>query len=407
MSNLFLRLKNLPFYLCYAFIFSAFVLIAVNVLGLFSAEQFQTLYEDLSASCSALFAASSGALITYYVCQNSKKAIAASFCVLLFDFILFSLTEVHISFIFSVILSLLFSSVFEKSNVISAFFICALISITTSLLLGFLYEYLFELLKAFCSDLKGKGALFGTVNNFYSIMFSNNFEELFYHKEYSGAAYINGNVISGVMDIFTAQEVAGISVSKYLSGKYFVNIFLSIGLFITLYARLDSITKGAFASAFILSVIFGDARLLALFILIYNPAMYLGYLLLIMISYLVAYLLDIRLVYFKNGSLFELFTFGEKYAYFFLSGIVLIALTYFLESIILSKFDFQSRKIIPREVKQIVNALGGEGNIERIKGEKLFVKNANLIDILRLDCDIKENLVLLNYDDLELLKKFY
>ena len=326
---------------------------------------------------------------------------------MLFDLTLFSLCKVHISLVFAIILSIIFSFVFEKQNLLYGFIICALMSFVLAVAIGLSYDSLFSLLKGLCSFLKGRGSLFGAVNNAYPLLFSDNLSALFYHKDYSGSAYSNGRIISGVIDMFSAQKAAGVNASKYLSGKYFVNIFLSTGVFALLYQRLEREQKNAFLLSFLLALIFGDVRLFSLFLLIYNPLMYLGFLILIFISYFTAYLLDIRMVFMRNGSLFELIKYRDKLGYFIIAGLVLCILTYFAQSIILSKFDFQSRKILPYEVRKIISALGGERNIERIQGDEIHLKNPNLIDILRLDCEIRGSTVILNNDDIKSVKEFF
>ncbi|MBQ9531162.1 MAG: hypothetical protein IJR70_03715 [Eubacterium sp.] len=407
MNTLFIRLKNLPFYLCPAFIFTAGTMIFINLLTLIPSENMNALYDGLHSGITALFAFSGATFIIYFICKNTKKAVAAGYCVLLFDAVIYSICKVHISFVFVVILSLIFSFFFERGSLLAAFSVCSLISVITALSIGISYEYLFELLKAFCSSLKGKGALFGIINNAYSLLFSDNLSKLFYHKDYSGTAFVNSEIVTGVIDIFKAQKVAGIGVSKYMTGKYFVNIFVSSGLFLLLYQRFEKEQKMAFLLCFAIAVVFGDVRLFALFLLLYNPLMYLGYLFLIAVSYLSSYLLDIRIVFLKSGSLIELFRYLNKPVYFILAGLVITALTYFSESIILSKFDFQNRRIFPYGVKKLIAALGGERNIERIKENELTVRNPNLINILALDCEIKGNTVTLYPDDISALKPFF
>ena len=406
MNELFKRLKNLPFYLFPAFFFCAVTLI-INTLSLIPSKQMNALYEGIYSEITALFAFAACVMIVWFCCKNTKKAVAAGFCILLFDAVLYTLCSVHISFLFSIILSLVFLFFFEKYSLISAFGICFIISLTIALGLGLSYDLLFSLLKTLCSSLKGKGALFGAVNNAYSLMFSDNLSKLFYHMDYSGTAYVNSEIITGVVDIFTAQQVPGVNVSKYLSGKYFVNIFVSAGLFGLLYQKLEKEQKTAFLICFALAVLFGDVRLFALFILVYNPLLYFGYLLLIFVSYLTAYFLDIRIVFYKSGSLFELFKYIEKPVYFIITGLVITVLTYFIERIILSRFDFQKKKYLPSDVKKLINALGGDRNIEKITGETLYVKNPNLINILSVDCEIKGNAVNLYKDDLELIKEYF
>ena len=178
-------------------------------------------------------------------------------------------------------------------------------------------------------------------------------------------------------------------------------------MFLLLFKKFENEQQIAFACCFGLAVVFGDVRLFSLFILVYNPMMYFGYLLVTAISYLSAYLLDIRIAFLKTGSLFELFKYMEKPVYFIITGLVITVLTYFLESLILSKFDFQSRKILPLEIRKIVIALGGYRNIERISDEKVILKNPNLVNILNLDCEIKGSEVTLHPDDLCALKAYF
>ena len=51
--------------------------------------------------------------------------------------------------------------------------------------------------------------------------------------------------------------------------------------------------------------------------------------------------------------------------------------------------------------------LGGEENISGYENGIVYVKNPNLIDVLMLDCLIKENAVTLNTEDYDLIKKYY
>ena len=407
MNDLFYRLKRMPFYVSYPIIFCAVFLIMINVLALFDAQSLMGLYSSFHSGISALFSVSACGFLTFYLTKNSKKSVTASLCILFLDAVLFSLCAVHLSFVFGLIFSLAFSYIFKKNDLLPAFALCSLSSLLAALIFGLIYDYLYSVMLSLCAALKGRGALFGAVNNLYSIMFSDNFSAVFFRKEYSGSAYSDGRVISGVLNIFKAQKIAGTNASRYLSGKFFINIFASFPIFIILFSRLEDKGRAALTLCLALSLVFGDLRLFSLFILLCNPLMYLGFLLLCFISYFAAYLLDIRIMYFKDGSLFELFKYMDKAGYFFVAGIIIFALSYFLESLIISKFDFQSRKILPGEVKSIVNALGGERNIERIRENDVLLKNANLINILKLDCEVKGNTVILDYDDFQLLKKFY
>ena len=407
MNDLFYRLKRMPYYASYPVIFCAAFLLMINALSLFDAESLSGLYSSFYSGISALFSVSVCGFLTYYLTKSSKKAVSSCLCILFFDTALFSLCAVHISLVFGLIFSLAFSYLFKKYDLPWAFALCSLICLLAALIFGLIYDKLYSVMLSVCSALKGRGALFGAINNLYSILFSDNFSAAFFRKEYSGTAYSDGRVVSGVLNIFNAQKVAGTNAARYLTGKYFINIFASFPIFMILFSRLEDKQKAALSLCLALSLVFGDIRLFSLFILLCNPLMYLGFLLLCFISYFAAYLLDIRIMYFKDGSLFELFRYMDKAGYFFIAGIIIFALSYFLESIIISKFDFQSRKILPGEVRQIIDALGGERNIERIRENDVLLRNANLINILKLDCEIKGNTAVLDYDDMRLLKRFF
>ena len=66
-----------------------------------------------------------------------------------------------------------------------------------------------------------------------------------------------------------------------------------------------------------------------------------------------------------------------------------------------------NQKYYPREVKALVKALGGERNIVSLDGEVLTVRNPNLIDIIKVDCDIHQDKVTLIEKDYEILKDYF
>ena len=117
--------------------------------------------------------------------------------------------------------------------------------------------------------------------------------------------------------------------------------------------------------------------------------------------------LDLRLGYLENGSLIELFKYSNNMLYFIIAGTVLAALTYFLFRIVITKYDFESKMILPRVTNKLVKALGGDENIIKVENGSVIVSNPNLIDVLKVDCEIHENTVTLYYDDYLLLKEYY
>ncbi|MFR5876619.1 MAG: hypothetical protein ACLUFN_09025 [Eubacterium sp.] len=408
MNSLVINLKKSPYYLAYPYIFIASFLFIINFLALFPIYEFQALKNYLAINVNTLFCLAAPAFITFYHCENAKKAITSAFCVLLSDLVLYSLTLEHFSLLYIVILSFFCAGLSKKLDLIYFYLALLFGGMTMALIFGLLNDYFYELLKVFARFVQGKGSLFGVIENFYSIAFTDNFADLFYHKGYSESIIVNNRLTSGAIDIFSADTDSPRSVvSKYLTGKYLLNIFVTIGIFAALYSRFNKSEKYGFVLISLIALIFGDIKLLSLFILLFNPFLYLCYLVLVFICYLVPSMLDIRIGFIENGSIFELFKYGNNWFYFILTGVVIIFLTYFAFVLTLSKFDLQTRKFLPKEVKKIVAALGGDRNIERLTKDRVYVKNPNLIDILKLDCDIHENEITLEYDDLQLLKEYF
>lgn len=408
MSSLVVNLKKTPYYLAYPFIFIASLLIIVNFLALIPVDEFQSVKSYFALNVNALFCVLAPAFITFYSCENAKKAICSAFCVLLSDLAFYSIVSQHYSLLFILILSFICSGMSIRTDLIYFYLSLLIGGLTLAVVIGLLYGYLYDLLKIFAGAVQGKPALFGLINNFYTIAFTDNFADLFYHKGYSQSMLINDRLISGAVDIFSSDTDNPQSVvSKYLSGKYFVNIFVSAGVFAALYSKFNKNEKYGFVLITLLALVFGDVKLLSLFILIYNPFLYLCYLGLTFICYAAARMIDIRIGFIDNGSVFELFKYGNSWLYFILCGVVIAFLTYFAFVLTLSRFDFQTRKYLPGDVKKIVKALGGDRNIERLTKDKVYVKNPNLIDIIKLDCDIHENEVTLRYDDLQMLKEYF
>jgi hypothetical protein len=401
-------LKKIALYLNYPFMITCSLLLLTNFIGLFKIEEFEIINDYFNENVNLIFCIVAPAFVTFYICENIKKSIVSSVSVLICDLTLYSLCEIHLSFVGVVILSIVCSFVCKNFEIVYCYFILLIGSITISLIIGICYEFLYNGLREFANLIKGKGTLFGVINNFYSIFIGNNFEDLFYHKGYSETGLINDKLVSGAIDIFNADVQNPSSViSKYLTGKYILNFFVTIGSFAFLYSRVNKNEKFSLIIISLLAVLFGDVRFISLFILIYNPALYLCYLFLIFICYVVPNFLDIRIGFINNGSIFEFFKYSNNIFIFLLVGIVIVFLTFYSFKLVETRFNFQQQKFYPKKVKKIISSLGGEDNIQRISKDKVLVFNPNLIDIIRLDCDIHENEITLNYDDLQLLKEFF
>ena len=407
MNGLLLSLKKSPSYLAYPFIFISAFLLIVNFLSMFPIEAFERVYVYCEDSVELLF----GIASVFFVCcfvSTTKKAIMSALCYAFADSVFFSLSNEHFGLVFAVFFAFAVSAVLSNLDLFYAFLLLLVSGVIIGLFFGFVYEYLFSLLKSFCAFLSKRALLFSFINNAYSLFFSDNLSELIYNKDYSGAVYFNDELVAGIRNIFLADtENPQMNVSLLMTGKYYVNIFVSTGMFAALYSKFNQKQLSALVLTYSLSLLFGDIKLFSLFILLYNPIVYLAFLALSFISYLVPRLLDIRIGFARNGSVIELFRYGQKWIYFIISGLIIAVMAYFLSQLVIARFDLQSRKMLPREVRKIVNALGGEKNIDKLTSDRLYVKNPNLINVLMLDCDIHENEITLHYGDFDLIKDYF
>ena len=408
MSSFFIHLKKMFGYAAYPMIFVSSFLILLNTLALLPVEAIGQSAQFFRDAVKLLFGTAIVGFSVLYSTSNAKKAVAAAFCASASNLVFYSLSGQYYSLLFLTLLAFFASLILQKLDLLYAYFVLVLSGLVFSLVFGMLYDELLGVLRVFASALKNKPSLFGVVNNFYTIAFSDRFADLFYHSDYSQSLLIDGRIYSGAADLFAASKKAPPSVTaEYLTGKYYVTVFVNAGLFFALYNKFNDKEKAAYALVSALCLLFGRFEFLFLMLMLYNPFVYFSSLLLIFVSYLLPRLLDIRIGFTDNGTLFELIAYSDKTLYFLLSGLVLSVLSYFVVLLTLSKFDIQRHKYLPRDVKKIVSALGGSKNIEKIRDDVVFVKNPNLIDILRLDCDIKENAVLLHTDETNLLKEYF
>lgn len=353
-----------------------------------------------------IFCVAFGGFASLYVSSSAKKALATSLALTLSSAIFSTFSGFGYSIIFCVVLGLCFAIAIDRMSLVYGTLSVIMLGAVLGVLLGVLYQPLFEVQKSICSFLSGKGAIFGVFNDVYSVFASDSLSSLFYGSDYSTAQLIDGKIVSGIINVFSSGESSSL-VARYLTGKYFVNIFVSTGAFVVLFLKLSDNERLPLIFVLLLSIVAGDSRLMSAMILIYNPFVYLGYLFCVLVSYFVSRFVDIRIGFVDSASILELFKYCHSWIYFVLIGVIISVLTYFVIQIILSRFDFDKRKILPKNAKRIVTALGGDSNIERIRNGRVLVNNPNLIDVLRLDCEIHGNEITLIQNDLDVLQEYY
>ena len=342
----------------------------------------------------------------FYETKSAEKGVVSGISIMCADLLYYSFSSYHFSLIFSLIAGICAIKVLMNQRISYSFCILFLSAFCLAFVFGLIHPLLNEYLNAFVKLISQKGFLFGSLSNLFDILFSNRFTQLFYHYGYSKTELINNGVVSGAVDIFKADENNSV-ISTYLTGKYFVNIFLTLGVFFALYKRLNEEVRLTFAAVCLTAILTGDVRLFSLFILIFNPVIYLAYLLAVSVSYLLPSLIKLNIGFENNGSIIELIKYGNSWGYFLISGVVLAVLMYFLSNLVMSKYKLSSGAYYPKEVKRIISLLGNESNIKKTQNNTVIVKNPNLVNILSLDCDIKGNVVSLNEEDIELIREYF
>lgn len=408
MNSIISTIKKAPNCLAHPVFYLSVATAVISIISLFPVDAFKNIGEEFENGFNVLFLVLCGGIIGNCVCKNSKKAATVSFCLLLADVIYFSFANYHFSLLFIVCASFLLSYFAQKFDVLPGYLSCLVICVTIGLVSGSLYYIFDSLINMSADTVSGNGALFGLFDNLYLMLFGTQFRDIVLTKSYSTAQIVGGNIVSGALNVFKATvKNPTVSTSLFLSGKYILNIFVTVGAFLAFVKKMDLREEVAFSSAALIAILFGKTELFLIYILWFNPISYFAYLAIAFVSYLTASFLDLRLGYLENGSLIELFKYSNNMLYFVIAGTVLAALTYFLFRIVITKYDFESKMILPRVTNKLVKALGGDENIIKVENGSVIVSNPNLIDVLKVDCEIHENTVTLYYDDYLLLKEYY
>lgn len=363
---------------------------------------------DVEVVTSLLWSACVGMFLGFYEYKESSKSFVVALSLLCANSVFFLLTSHTLGL--TVIVALAVGVVLLGNNLDFEYLLIttSLLGVGVGLIFGICDELLQMYVREFALLINGRAVLFGILNEVYSTFFGGYFSDLIYTTDCSVATLLNGKITAGVQNVFLSSPKAPqSSVADYLTGKYFVNIFLTFGTLLALFKKTSKRYLFSFLLPCLLSVIFGDNTLLLLFLLFYNPLIFVGYVFVGGVGYFVSALVDIRIGFEKYASLFSLFKYGRSVGYFLLVGFVLAVLMYFVVQIVVAKFDMDNQKYYPKDVRALVKALGGERNIETLDNGVLIVRNPNLIDILKVDCEIHQNTVILIDNDYNLLKEYF
>lgn len=181
------------------------------------------------------------------------------------------------------------------------------------------YDDLITFLAVKC---KNNGVSFGVINSLFNTFGLTDFENLIYHTSYGGAKLINGRIVTGAVDIFTAKENCREG-TMYLCGKY-LELFTALGI-------AFSIRKNRKEVLFITLFTFLSGNLtpfLLMLLFVFTPY-YFIFLLFAFISYFIANTAILKGGFYVNGSFFELIVYRDNIVQILAVGAFLCAVSYY------------------------------------------------------------------------------
>lgn len=385
----------------YPIAFLSILILIIYFLSLFDIQKGNNLVVS-----SLIWSVLSSGFIGANIFCNSKKTASLTCGILCLNLFYYFICGEAFSLFFTVVACVLLSKICNDYSFENVFYISVGVCVLLGVIFGLLYEPGLNITRFLANAVNGNSFVFAIINDAYSLLFGSAFSDLFYIKDYAGALMIDNKLVSGVTEIFKAdKENPASCIAVYMTGRYFANVFLSIGIFVSLYSRVKDKYMFSFITALLLCLISGNNLAFGIFLVFYNPFIYIGYLLCIALDNFLCSIVDIRIGYEVSPSLFEMIKYIDKPMYFLLIGVLSSVLMYFVSCFVLAKYDLDNHRILPKSVRTILKYLGGEENISSIDNGLVYVKNPNLIDILMLDCLIKENAVTLNTEDYDLIKK--
>lgn len=318
--------------------------------------------------------------------------------------------DTEVFFVSGILIAFVLSYFFNRFSVSVSLSVTIVFSIIFGLLAGYLFEYFENFLMTLAQMISGKGIassiLFSAADSFFTLFGIHNFRDLFFFKSYGGSQLIESSVITGVKDLFEAGYT-GELISTYLSGHYYL-LFAVGGICIAMLNKLKHPQKTVLIILLVSSLFSGNLTLIFLFLFLQSPFLFLSVFFISALSFLSAQLLNLNIGYIYNGGIVEMIMYSKNYIYLIAGSVVFFAIGYFV-----FKFTYEKHGIsdcvnvyIPSRLNSMVEALGGIGNIIRFKDDALEVRNPKLINTVKFDCEIDENIVKSNSEKFIELKEY-
>ena len=334
------------------------------------------------------------------------KAFWAVVCLCVFE----TESGISISFFAGIVAALMYSYFFERFNKYISFSVTLLSSVVFGLAMSYLGDIFKDILMGAARFVSDKGlvtaVLFSVISTVLCLFGSNSFNELFYYKSYGGTIVKDDNVITGIKDLFE-NGYSGEQLADYMTGHYFL-LFVILGVMLALADELKAVQKICLLITMLCSFISGDISLALFFVFLESPFLFILITIISAICHVTAHLLDIRMGYLFSGSIVEMFGSIDKPVYFFVCAVVFVAIGYFVTrySNIKAGISDCLNIYIPTRFNHLLNALGGIVNVIKVNDDVAEVRNPKLVNTFDLKCEIRENLVKVEDDEIKELGEY-
>ena len=334
------------------------------------------------------------------------KAFWAVVCLCVFE----TASGISISFFAGIVAALMYSYFFERFNKYISFSVTLLSSVVFGLAMSYLGDIFKDILMGAARFVSDKGlvtaVLFSVISTVLCLFGSNSFNELFYYKSYGGTIVKDDNVITGIKDLFE-NGYSGEQLADYMTGHYFL-LFVILGVMLALADELKAVQKICLLITMLCSFISGDISLALFFVFLESPFLFILITIISAICHVTAHLLDIRMGYLFSGSIVEMFGSIDKPVYFFVCAVVFVAIGYFVTrySNIKAGISDCLNIYIPTRYNHLLNALGGIVNVIKVNDDVAEVRNPKLVNTFDLKCEIRENLVKVEDDEIKELGEY-
>ena len=270
---------------------------------------------------------------------------------------------------------------------------------------GYYENALLWLLGKLGSSTTVSGVVFGVLNTLLRPL-SGAFEQPVYLHSAGGTVWLNGQILTGAKNIFAAKPDR-LATALFLSGKG-LQLFLLPGFALTLADCGKTRSKAALALFTVGCVLSGHTELFTLFLALESPFLLLAFAGLTGGCYLGSALLNLHWGFLQNGGIVEFLLHNSSGALPYLVGVTFCVLAYFVSRYTVVRYGIAEHSCVwlPKDLRPLVQELGGLQNILAIENDGVQVRNSKRVNTLLLEGELKEDRFITDDPQIQALKEY-